>query len=59
MLRTLSLYLIIKAVFDKEYIKKVQKCSNPYGDGKSSDRIAQILASVKIDENLLIKDITY
>ena len=50
---------IKKAVFDKEYIKKVQKCSNPYGDGKSSDRIAQILASVKIDENLLIKDITY
>ena len=50
---------IKKAVFDKEYIKKVQKCSNPYGDGKSSDRIAQILASVKIDENLLVKDITY
>ena len=50
---------IKKAVFDKECIKKVQKCSNPYGDGKSSDRIAQILASVKIDENLLVKDITY
>ena len=48
-----------KAIFDKQYIKRVTKCSNPYGDGKSSDKIAEIIASVKIDDKLLIKDITY
>mgnify|MGYP001439104947 CR=1 FL=1 len=50
---------INKAMFDKEYISKVKKCSNPYGNGKSSDKIAEIIASVKIDDKLLIKDITY
>lgn len=50
---------INKAIFDKNYLKTVSKCKNPYGDGKSSKRIAQIIASVKIDAKLLIKDITY
>lgn len=50
---------INKAMFDKEYIAKVKKCSNPYGNGKSSDKIAEIIASLKIDDKLLIKDITY
>ncbi len=50
---------INKAIFDKNYLKIVSKCKNPYGDGKSSKRIAQIIASVKIDAKLLIKDITY
>ena len=50
---------INKAIYDKSYISKVKKCTNPYGDGKSSDRIAEIIASVKINEKLLIKDITY
>ena len=50
---------INKAMFDKEYIARVQKCSNPYGNGKSSDKIAEIISSVKINDKLLIKDITY
>lgn len=50
---------INKAIFDKEYIARVQKCSNPYGNGKSSDKIAEIISSVKINDKLLIKDITY
>jgi GDP/UDP-N,N'-diacetylbacillosamine 2-epimerase (hydrolysing) len=37
----------------------VAECSNPYGDGRTSVRIADILASMSIDETLLIKDITY
>ena len=50
---------INKAMLDKEYIARVQKCSNPYGNGKSSDKIAEIISSVKINDKLLIKDITY
>jgi GDP/UDP-N,N'-diacetylbacillosamine 2-epimerase (hydrolysing) len=50
---------INKAIFDKDYIKKVKKCKNPYGDGKSSIKIAKLIASLKIDNKLLIKDITY
>jgi len=48
-----------KAILDNEYKEEVSKCSNPYGDGKSSKRIAEILATVPINEDLLIKDITY
>ncbi len=48
-----------RAAFDADYRKLVSQCSNPYGDGQSSQRIAEILASIAIDESLLIKDITY
>lgn len=48
-----------RAIYSKEYRSLVASCVNPYGDGKSSVRIADILASVSIDDALLIKDITY
>ena len=48
-----------KAIFDSEYRKTVAACINPYGEGSSSERIASILASIEIDEGLLIKDMTY
>lgn len=48
-----------KALFDVEYRDSVKACVNPYGDGKSSARIAQILADTVVDEAFLIKDITY
>lgn len=48
-----------KALLDKSYREQVAKCSNPYGDGHSSKKIADILAQIPIDEKLLIKDITY
>ena len=47
------------AVYDQAYRDSLIECSNPYGDGKSSDRVAEILAQVSIDDALLIKDITY
>jgi GDP/UDP-N,N'-diacetylbacillosamine 2-epimerase (hydrolysing) len=50
---------IRRAVFDVEYRKSVESCLNPYGDGMSSIKIADILASVEINDSLLIKDITY
>ena len=48
-----------RAIYDTNYKETVSKCSNPYGDGHSSARIADVLGSIKIDQNLLIKDITY
>ena len=34
-------------------------CINPYGDGRSAEKILNILLSTKIDEKLLIKNLTY
>lgn len=48
-----------RAISDPEYRKSVAACSNPYGDGKTSVRIADLLATVELNEQLLIKDITY
>lgn len=50
---------VTKAVFDQNYRASVASCSNPYGDGKSSLRIADLLAKIPINDDLLIKDITY
>ena len=48
-----------RALFDNTYRNSVSKCNNPYGDDHASTRIADILASVDIDDKFLIKDITY
>lgn len=48
-----------KALFDKQYREQVTNCNNPYGDGHASDKIVSILATIPIDEKLLIKDMTY
>lgn len=48
-----------RAIYDQSYRQKVDLCSNPYGDGNSSVRIADLLASINLDEEILVKDITY
>ncbi len=50
---------IKKALFDKKYIARVNRCKNPYGEGKTGKKIANILSKIKIDKKLMIKDITY
>lgn len=50
---------ILKACGDPEYRKKVAACPSPYGDGKSGERVAGILAGIPLDAYLLTKDITY
>ncbi|MDT9198037.1 UDP-N-acetylglucosamine 2-epimerase [Limnospira fusiformis KN01] len=47
------------ALFDNNYREQLESCSNPYGDGDSSAKIANILATIPLDNQLLIKDITY
>lgn len=49
---------INKAISD-EFKMKMKKCVNPYGDGQSSARILDLLNSIKIDDTLLTKKITY
>ena len=50
---------IEKALTDKEFLVKVKKCESPYGDGKATPRIAEILSKVEITPQLLQKKITY
>ena len=50
---------IEKALRDKEFLSEVKKCENPYGDGKTGPRIAEILSKLEITPQLLQKKITY
>ena len=48
-----------RAVFDTDFRQRVAQCNNPYGDGTASVRIAEVLATIDINDELLIKDMTY
>ena len=50
---------IKKALTDKEFLDEVKRCETPYGDGKTSQRIAEILSKLEITPRLLQKKITY
>jgi len=45
----------IKKALSPEFKEKVKKCKNPYGDGKTGERVANILDKIKIDNRLLQK----
>ncbi len=49
----------IKFALSEEFREKMIDCVNPYGDGKSSQRIVDILENISIDDKLLIKRLTY
>jgi len=50
---------IKKALYDKKFKEDLKKCKNPYGDGKSSERIVSILERTEIDDKLLRKNMVY
>ena len=50
---------IRKALCDRTFRKRVQKCENPYGKGKTGEKITNILSRIKLGEELLQKRITY
>ncbi len=53
-------HAIKKSLYDSEYLKKVNKAKSIYGDGKSGQRIANILVRfTDMKSKLLAKDITY
>ena len=50
---------IKKSIYNKKYLKKIKKIKNPYGKSGASKRIIKILKSIKIDQKLINKKITY
>ena len=51
-----AINIILKS---KKFKKKLSKCKNPYGDGKSSIRIVKILKNIKYNKFLLDKTNSY
>ena len=50
---------INKALYNKNFLQKLKKCTNPYGNGKSSLKIVKILKKININKKLLDKINTY
>ena len=50
----------ISKAMSNEFRSYLQReCTNPYGDGHSSERILDLLINTKIDQKLLVKKLTY
>jgi UDP-hydrolysing UDP-N-acetyl-D-glucosamine 2-epimerase len=47
-----------KALFDKNFQRKLSRCVNPYGDGKSAARVVKTLETIPLTPELLDKKIT-
>jgi len=47
---------IQKALFNTDFQEKVKMCKNPYGDGKTSEKITSILSDIRIDTKILKKN---
>ncbi|KXH76727.1 MAG: hypothetical protein AM326_06690 [Candidatus Thorarchaeota archaeon SMTZ-45] len=48
-----------KALHDAKFLKDVAKRESPYGDGKASQRIIEVLKHTSFDDRLLRKKMTY
>lgn len=51
--------IAIKKIENFDFKKKLSETINPYGNGKSAEKILDILSTTKIDKKLLQKRITY
>ncbi len=47
------------ALNDKDFLRKIKKCENKFGDGDSSQKIINILKNIEINDKLIQKQITY
>ena len=50
---------IERCLFDDKFKKEIKYIDNPYGDGKTAERVSSILSNVKINEKLLQKKLTF
>jgi len=50
---------ITYALTNNEFINQVHLCNNPYGDGKTGERIIKILSKITLNNILLQKRMTY
>jgi UDP-hydrolysing UDP-N-acetyl-D-glucosamine 2-epimerase len=44
-----------KALYDEEFKAKLNECENPYGDGKTSLKVTEILSKITLNKELLEK----
>jgi len=49
----------IARAISPEFRASIKNCVNPYGDGRSSGRILEILKNTTVDNKLLIKNLVY
>lgn len=50
----------IKDIMENDVTREaVRNCGNPFGDGHTGERVAELLASTPVDARLLNKDLTY
>ncbi len=48
-----------QAMTDEQYRAQVERCSQPFGDGKAGERIVEVIARQSLDTSLLDKRISY
>ena len=46
---------ILKSIYDEEFIDMIHNSENPYGDGKTSQKVVKILHDIKLNQELLEK----
>ena len=51
--------LALRKAISYKFKKKLNNLKNPYGDGKSSERILKLLINERKNKNLLIKNLTF
>ncbi|MDP3726191.1 MAG: UDP-N-acetylglucosamine 2-epimerase [bacterium] len=44
------------ALYDEAFLEKVKNCANPYGDGKSAERIIKVLKEISLGKELIKKN---
>ncbi len=50
---------VVNEALSPAFQERLRDCVNPYGDGRSSERILRILQETPIDERLLVKKLVY
>jgi len=48
-----------RVLYDVEFRQSCREARNPYGDGRAADRISEVLATVELTPEFLIKKLTY
>lgn len=45
-----------KSLYDESFKKSLEKCTNPWGNGRATEKILQVLENIQIDSKLLTKN---
>lgn len=50
---------VSKSLFDPEYLKVLRRIKNPWGDGKTGEKVVKVIRELEINNRLLTKQIAY